>query len=107
MLISPGRPTLHRADKQGRQQRVEAMRKRKRLQPMAFGPIRRLWAGSAELVDRRVGWASLRPLLGAVTLGGLRLTLRRKNLHDTDRLPSTVGLPAPPDPFRLPFRSAD
>src|SRR5207244_2037354 len=38
---------------------------------------------------------------------GLRLTLRRKNLHDTDRLPSTAGPPAPPDPFRLPFRSAD
>ena len=50
---------------------------------MRFGPIRRLWAGSAELVDRRVGWAALRPLLGALTLGGLRLTLRRKNLHDT------------------------
>ena len=48
--------------------------------PMRVGPIGRLWARWAESIDRRWGWQSLLPLLGALTLMGLRTVLRRENL---------------------------
>jgi hypothetical protein len=41
--------------------------------------------GTADSLDRRVGWARLPLPAGLLTLVGLRDTLRRENLHDTGR----------------------
>jgi len=84
-----------------------------RLEPMRYGPVRRLWAWSGRVVDRGPGWAAVRPpLLGALVLGGLRITLRRRNLQDTDGLPTLPDPapgpePEPEEPCLLPVRSAD
>ncbi|WP_425246174.1 peroxidase family protein [Streptomyces sp. NEAU-NA10] len=68
----------------------------------------RIVTRGAEFVDRRVGWDRLPVLPGLLTLLGLRVRLRQKNLHDTGRLPS-VNLPdpAPPSESHKVNRTAD
>ncbi|MER5516749.1 peroxidase family protein [Streptomyces sp. NPDC002763] len=70
-------------------------------------PWRIITAG-AEYVDRRIGWDRLPVVPGLVTLLGLRVRLRQKNLHDTGLLPS-VNLPdpAPPSETHKVNRTAD
>jgi Animal haem peroxidase len=78
-----------------------------RLEPMSCGPVRRSWTWLARVVDGGPGWAVVRPaLVGALVLGGLRTTLRLRNLHDTDVLP-VLPAPDPPEEPTMPVRSAD
>ena len=49
---------------------------------MALG-LSKLLSSTAGMLDRRVGWDRLPRPLGVVTLVGLRMRLREKNLHDT------------------------
>jgi Animal haem peroxidase len=59
-------------------------------------------------VDRKVGWDQLPKVLGLAVLIGLRDTLRRFNLHDANKVPSTNLAPLPaPDPLHLTQRSVD
>ena len=75
---------------------------------MTVGPVRRSWARAAQAIDQRFGWASVRPpLFGALTLAGLRTTLRRRNLYDSDRLPAVADQAPAPEPPRPLARSAD
>jgi hypothetical protein len=75
---------------------------------MRVGPIGRLWARWSASLDRRWGWQSLIPLLGALTLSGLRTVLRRENLYDTRALPSTDQPAVAPEKARWRMaRSAD
>ncbi|MFE3032275.1 peroxidase family protein [Streptomyces canus] len=60
-------------------------------------PPWRVVTGCAQYVDRHIGWDRLPVLPGLLTLLGLRVRLRQKNLHDTGRLPS-AELPEPPPP---------
>jgi len=58
----------------------------------------RLYAKVSEWVDRRRGWDRLPTPVGLGVLAGLRHTLRRRNLHDTDALAtSNAPQPAPAD----------
>ncbi|MER5978516.1 peroxidase family protein [Streptomyces sp. NPDC001857] len=68
----------------------------------------RIVTAVAEGVDRRFGWDRLPVIAGLLTLLGLRVKLRQKNLHDTGRLPS-VNLPdpAPPSETHKVNRTAD
>ncbi|MFE7393941.1 peroxidase family protein [Streptomyces sp. NPDC057582] len=68
----------------------------------------RIVTGVAQYVDRNIGWNNLAVIPGLLTLLGLRVRLRQKNLHDTTRLPS-VGLPdpAPPSASHKVNRTAD
>ncbi len=62
----------------------------------------------AAALDRRVGWDRLPRPLGLLTLGGLRVTLREKNLFDTSNLPATKRPPLEtPSPGHLTSRTAD
>ncbi len=73
-----------------------------------FSLMGRLYAAIAGLVDRTVGWHRLPAYLGALILGGLRTTLRRKNLHDTWNVALTgVNNPAPVDDRYLTARTSD
>ncbi|MFF7454588.1 peroxidase family protein [Kitasatospora sp. NPDC008115] len=58
----------------------------------------RLLTDAAEYVDRRFGWDRLPVLPGLLTLLGLRIRLRQRNLYDTGQLPSvdppTAGPPS-------------
>jgi hypothetical protein len=47
-------------------------------------------------IDRKAGWDRLPKVLSLGVLIGLRDTLRRFNLHDTNRVPSTNLAPLPP-----------
>jgi hypothetical protein len=68
----------------------------------------RLYAAWAERIDRTIGWARLPRYTGALVLGGLRVVLRRRNLADTEGLPSTGPVEAPAAPGdRLTARTAD
>src|ERR1051326_9014554 len=62
---------------------------------MRVGPIGRWWARRSQAVDLRRGWHAEWPLLGGLTLAGLRTTLRQQNLHDTDGLPIDPERPRP------------
>jgi hypothetical protein len=69
----------------------------------------RLLAAWAARIDRTIGWFQLPRYTGALVLAGLRVTLRKENLADTERLPSTGATPAPdlsPE-RRLTARTAD
>jgi len=69
----------------------------------------RLFAAWSARIDRTIGWFQLPSYTGALTLAGLRITLRGKNLADTEQLPSTGPVPAPalgPDQ-RLTARTVD
>src|SRR5215472_1367905 len=79
-----------------------------RLPAMKIGPVAGLWARWTEAIDRRSGWWKLPPLLGALTLAGLRTVLRHDNLADTNPLPAREQPAAPPmDPRWRTARSAD
>jgi hypothetical protein len=68
----------------------------------------RIVTGIAEYVDRRTGWDKLAVIPGLLTLLGLRVRLRQKNLHDTTRLPSANPPdPAPPSESHKVNRTAD
>ncbi|MGW8971266.1 peroxidase family protein [Streptomyces platensis] len=68
----------------------------------------RIVTGVATYLDRRLGWDKLPVIPGLLSLLGLRVRLRRKNLHDTGALPS-VNLPdpAPPSASHQVNRAAD
>jgi hypothetical protein len=62
----------------------------------------------AAVLDGRVGWDRLPRPLALVTLGGLRVALREKNLHDTSSLPATNQPPLKaPSPHHLTSRTVD
>src|SRR2546426_10639784 len=65
-----------------------------RLSPYRQTLVRRLYALIAGWIDATVGWSQLSRYPGALVLGGLRITLRRRNLQDTNALP-TIPQPAP------------
>ncbi|BDM69569.1 putative peroxidase [Streptomyces nigrescens] len=68
----------------------------------------RVVTGIATAVDRRIGWDKLPVLPGLLTLFGLRVKLRQKNLHDTTGLPFAHRPdPAPPSPSQRVNRTAD
>ncbi|MFJ9024840.1 peroxidase family protein [Streptomyces sp. NPDC102259] len=68
----------------------------------------RIVTGGAQYVDRRVGWDKLPLLPGLLTLLGLRVRLRQRNLHDTGALPSVdLPEPAPPSERHKVDRTAD
>ncbi|MDT0610447.1 peroxidase family protein [Streptomyces lancefieldiae] len=68
----------------------------------------RIVTGIAEYVDRRTGWDKLALVPGLLTLLGLRVRLRQKNLHDTTRLPfANLPDPAPPSARHKVNRTAD
>ena len=70
--------------------------------------LSRLLAGPAEALDRRFGWDRLPRPLGIVTLVGLRMRLRERNLYDTE---TAAPKPAPPidgaDSRRMRARTID
>jgi len=51
-------------------------------------------------IDRRVGWDRLPTALSLAVLAGVRDTLRRLNLHDTETVPSANLPPLPPPSLR-------
>ncbi|MER5886389.1 peroxidase family protein [Streptomyces sp. NPDC001941] len=57
----------------------------------------RLVTGASRYLDDRIGWDKLPLPLGLATLLGLRVTLRRHNLYDTNAIPSVDG-PEPQPP---------
>ncbi|MFD5586497.1 peroxidase family protein [Streptomyces sp. NPDC127063] len=68
----------------------------------------RIITSAAEYIDRRFGWDKLPVAAGLLTLFGLRVRLRQKNLYDTDGLPSTdQPKPAPPSASHRVNRTAD
>jgi hypothetical protein len=74
-----------------------------------MGPslLARLFARAAQAVDWSVGWTKLPPVLGVITLLGLRITMRQRNLYDTSTRGSTPAPPAPDGDRYLTARSAD
>lgn len=82
--------------------------------PVPVGDYRRtlLWRiydGSAQLLDRAVGWDRLPRKVGLAVLAGLRNVLRRENLHDpSSRVPIVDAPRVPPrTPQHLVARSVD
>lgn len=74
-------------------------------QPTLFERVYAAWAG---WIDRRIGWLRLPRATAALVLGGLRITLRSRNLTDTTHLPSNEPTPSPPTGQRhLTARTAD
>ncbi len=68
----------------------------------------RLYDGTAQAVDRAVGWDRVPSFAGLLVLVGLRNILRRQNLYDTSGLPSTDGArPLPESPLVLTGRTPD
>ena len=63
----------------------------------------RVLAAAAHHLDHRIGWPKLPPPLGILTLVGLRIRLRERNLFDTGVAVSTD----PPDPRWVTARSPD
>ena len=49
----------------------------------------RLFDAVSQALDRRIGWHRLPTPLGLLGLIGVRNILRRRNLYDTEPLPST------------------
>ncbi len=82
-------------------------------QPGASGayhntPFWRIVDAISERIDRKAGWDQLPKVPSLAVLIGLRDTLRRFNLHDTNQVPSTNLAPLPaPDPLNLTQRSVD
>jgi hypothetical protein len=71
----------------------------------------RLLAAWGARIDRTIGWFKLPSYTGGLVLAGLRITLRKENLADTEHLPSTVpatpALPRAEGGSRLTARTAD
>ncbi len=57
--------------------------------PYKLSALDRVYSAVAGWIGRTKGWDKLTPYLGALTLGGLRITLRRDNLADTNIYRST------------------
>lgn len=71
-------------------------------------PFLEIYRKLSEYVDRRVGWDRLPTAAGLAVIGGLRVRLRQRNLHDTSRLPATNLPPIePPSPRHRVNRTAD
>lgn len=71
-------------------------------------PITTIVAAVSAVVDRWIGWDKLPTPLGLVTLYGLRVALRQRNLHDTASLPATNRPPLKaPSPSDRTGRTAD
>ena len=67
-----------------------------------------LFADGQALISRFVPWHRLPPLLGALNLLAYRDVLRQKNLHDTEKIPSTGGpQPGKREPHVLYSRTTD
>ncbi len=82
-------------------------RRVKGVPPFRVSLITRLFAWLAARIDRKPGWDKLSPYFGALVLGGLRTTLRRRNLADTSHFPS-LSQDSPPAPERyMTSRTAD
>ena len=60
-----------------------------------YTPFWRLFDRVSETLDRQRGWHQLPTPLGLVVLVGIRNILRRRNLYDTDQLPSVNVPPVP------------
>jgi hypothetical protein len=58
--------------------------------PFKLSFAERLLAAWAASIDRTIGWFKLPRYTGALVLAGMRITLRKGNLADTEHLPSTV-----------------
>ena len=68
----------------------------------------KLFDAASQALDRRIGWHRLPTPLGLLSLIGVRNILRRRNLFDTEQLPSTGAAPlAPWEPSFLTARSPD
>ncbi|MEU8032692.1 peroxidase family protein [Streptomyces sp. NPDC049099] len=68
----------------------------------------RIITSAAQYIDHRIGWDKLPVSAGLLTLFGLRVRLRQKNLYDTNGLPSiNQPEPAPPSASHLVNRTAD
>ena len=68
----------------------------------------RVYALIAQAIDRTIGWDKLPLPVSVVTLIGLRLRLRQRNLYDTSTLPSTPQPdPVPEGTRHLNARTAD
>jgi hypothetical protein len=68
----------------------------------------RIITAAAAYVDRRVGWDRLPVVAGLLTLLGLRVRLRQRNLYDTGRLPAVdPPEPAPPSASHQVNRTAN
>jgi hypothetical protein len=71
-------------------------------------PITAIIAAMSTVVDRWVSWDKLPRPLSLLTLFGLRVTLRKKNLYDTSSLPATTRPPLEaPSPSYLARRTVD
>jgi hypothetical protein len=58
-------------------------------------PFWRIYDAIAEKLDRRIGWDRMPTPLGLAVLIGVRNVLRKRNLYDTEQLPSTGVAPVP------------
>jgi len=74
---------------------------------MRDGLLKRWYMLLAGVLDRRFGWDHLPKPIAMLTLIGLRMTLRRRNLHDTTGDSVGWGPEKPPPGPRSLFRSAD
>ena len=75
--------------------------------PFRVSLFDRLYAWIAARIDRKTGWDKFSPYFGALVLGGLRITLRRRNLADTSHYPSVPQDPPPTPANHLTSRSPD
>jgi hypothetical protein len=101
-LADRSRPTLALASSAA--YAATLLRRRSKASPgYSNTPFRRVYDSIAEAIDRRRGWDRLPTPLGLLVLIGVRNVLRRHNLHDTDRLPSTGVEPV--IPWRVEYRT--
>ena len=71
-------------------------------------PFWRALDAVAERIDRKTGWDRLPKAISLAVLACLRDTLRRLNLHDTNKVPSTNLAPIPePTSLHLTERTLD
>lgn len=66
----------------------------------------RLFLTTTELIDRRIGWDKLPPVLGVAVLVGIRDALREHNLYDTCQGAPPEADPLPPSDY-LTVRTAN
>ncbi|OBA92850.1 peroxidase family protein [Mycolicibacterium fortuitum] len=68
--------------------------------------LMRLFLKTTELIDRRIGWDKLPPVLGVAVLVGIRDALREHNLYDTCQGAPPEADPLPPSDY-LTVRTAN
>ncbi|OBG48320.1 peroxidase family protein [Mycolicibacterium fortuitum] len=68
--------------------------------------LMRLFLTTTELIDRRIGWDKLPPVLGVAVLVGIRDALREHNLYDTCQGAPPEADPLPPSDY-LTVRTAN